>query len=72
MLAWVTNLSTSHNLYIEFSQGQLQEWTEHSPTDFRKFETNRDNQKIISTSFEHLKKCVMYVLDLVQSTSTDP
>ena len=36
-------------------QGQLQEWTEHSPTDFRKFETSRDNQKIISTSFEHLK-----------------
>jgi hypothetical protein len=35
-------------------------WTEHSPTDLGKFETSRNNQKIISTSFEHLKKCINF------------
>ena len=41
-------------------QGQLQEWTEYSHTDLWKFETSRDNQKIISTSFEHLKCCINF------------
>ena len=31
------------------TQGQLQEWTEHSHTDFPKSETSRDIKK----SFEH-------------------
>ena len=30
------------------------------PTDLWKFETSRDNQKIISTSFQHLKKCINF------------
>ena len=37
--------------YAVVSQGQLQEWTEHSHTDIPKSETSRD---IILTSFEHL------------------
>ena len=39
--------------YGYLNQGQLPEWTEHSHTDLWKSETSRDNQKIISTSFEH-------------------
>ena len=42
------------------AQGQLQEWTEHSPTDIWKFETCRDNKKIISTSFEDLKNGINF------------
>ena len=37
---------------------KLQEWTEHWGTDHWKFRSSRDNQKIIITSFEHLKKCI--------------
>jgi hypothetical protein len=30
------------------------------PPDLRKFKTSRDNQKIISTSFENLKSCINF------------
>ena len=50
----------SEGIFGPSTQGQLQEWTEHSHTDLGKFETSRYNQKIISTSFEHLKICINF------------
>ena len=47
-------------IFTSAIQGQLQEWTGHSHTDLCKFEISRDNQKIISTSFEHLKSCINF------------
>ena len=56
-----------NNFVVNFKQysvsqtkDKLQEWTEHWGTDHWKFRTSRDNQKIISTSFEHLKKCINF------------
>ena len=46
--------------YDGLSQGQLQEWTEHSHTDLPKSETSRDIKK----SFEHhlniFKNCINF------------
>ena len=47
-------------MHITYTKDKLQEWTEHWGTDVWKFRTNRDNQKIISTLFEHLKKCINF------------
>ena len=43
------------NSYVFLSKNKQQEWMEHWSTDFWKSETSRNNQKIISTSYEHLK-----------------
>ena len=49
------------SMYLEgLGKDKLQEWMEHWSTDFWKSETSRDNQKIISTSFEHLKKSINF------------
>ena len=48
------------SLVVGSTKDKLQEWMEHWSTHFWKSETSRDNQKIISTSFEHLKKCVNF------------
>ena len=39
---------------------KLQEWMEHWSTDIWNSETSRDNQKIIWTTFEHLKKSINF------------
>ena len=52
--------STTRGSPLAQFKDKLQEWTEHWGTDHWKFRTSRDNKKNISTSFEHLKKCINF------------
>ena len=60
MNAWCLETSLCSKALVDLGKDKLQEWMEHWSTDFWKSETSRDNQKIISTSFEHLKKCINF------------
>jgi hypothetical protein len=59
LIMFVTGGEKCHEI-AGVTQGQLQEWMEHFPTDLGKLETSRDNQTIISTSFENLESCINF------------
>ena len=52
--------TVAQNESVSLFKDELQEWTEHWGPDLWKFKTSGDNQKIISTSFEHLEKCINF------------